>query len=122
MFPIISFLNGEMSIGTIVFIFTVYGNVVGHMFGFVHGIRGFYRSMADFESLFQYAKIKNELKEQPNAKDMKITQGTVEFKNVSFKYGKRKIFENFSLKIPKNKKIALVGHSLAHIPHPLQKS
>jgi ATP-binding cassette subfamily B protein len=42
---------------------------------------------------------------------MDITDGEVEFKDVSFNYGKRKIFENFNLKIPKNSKIALVGHS-----------
>jgi ATP-binding cassette subfamily B protein len=67
--------------------------------------------MADFESLFKYGKIENEVKDLSNAKLAKITQGTIEIKNISFSYGKRKIFDNLSLKIPKNKKVAFVGHS-----------
>ena len=42
---------------------------------------------------------------------MEIKEGIVEFRNVNFSYGKRKLFENFNLKIKKNEKVALVGHS-----------
>ena len=110
-FPLMQFLNREISLGTLVFIYTVYGNLLDPLFGFVHGIRGFYRSMADFEDLFQYGKIENEVKDKPHAKSLHIQEGTIEFKNISFSYHKRKLFNNFSLAIQKNKKIALVGHS-----------
>tara|TARA_Y100000034_G_scaffold92807_1_gene112196 strand:- start:11585 stop:13354 length:1770 start_codon:yes stop_codon:yes gene_type:complete len=110
-FPMISFLNGELSIGGIVFIYTIYGNVVGPLFGFVHGIRGYYRSMIDFQDLFQYGKIENEIKDKPNAKKLEIKQGEIEFKNLDFRYHKRKIFNKFNLKINKNEKVAFVGHS-----------
>jgi ATP-binding cassette subfamily B protein len=110
-FPLVRFLNGELSIGTIVFIYTVYGNLMGPLFSFVHGIRGYYRSMADFQALFQYGKIDQEVKDKSGAKDLNIREGVIEFKDVLFKYGKRKIFENFNLKIPKHKKVAFVGHS-----------
>ncbi len=112
-FPIVSFLNKEISLGTLAFIYTVYGNVVGTMFGFVWGMRNLYRSMADLQDLFEYGKIKNNIKDKPNARNLKIRKGTIEFRKVSFHYGKRKSFslENFSLKIGKNEKVALVGHS-----------
>lgn len=110
-FPIISFLNKEITIGTLVFIYAIYGNVVGPMFGFVWGMRGFYRSMADFQDLFEYGKISNDIKDKPGSKNIKISQGAIEFKNVDFSYGKRKIFKNLNLKIKPNEKIALVGHS-----------
>jgi len=110
-FPLMDFLAGAMSLGTLVFIYTVYGNVVGPMFGFVWGMRGFYRSMADFQYLFEYGKIENDIKDKPGARDLVIHEGTIEFNNVGFKYHKRKMFENFNLKIKKNEKIALVGHS-----------
>jgi len=110
-FPIISFLNGGLSIGGLVFIYTIYGNVVGPLFGFVHGIRMYYRSMIDFESLFQYGKIENEIKNKPNAKTLKLNKGGVEFKNMDFRYNKRKIFSKFNLKINDNEKVAFVGHS-----------
>jgi ATP-binding cassette subfamily B protein len=82
------------------------------MFGFVHGVRGLSRSMADFQELFEYGKVKSSIQDIPNAKNLETKKGEVEFKNIDFAYNeKRVIFKNFSLVVPKNKKIALVGHS-----------
>jgi ATP-binding cassette subfamily B protein len=110
-FPLMKFLAGEISLGTIVFIYTVYGNLMGPMWGFVHGMQGFYRSMADFQDLFGYGRIKKEILDKPGAKKMKIVHGDIEFKDIEFRYSNRKIFNKFNLDIKKNQKIALVGHS-----------
>ncbi|HKL23715.1 MAG TPA: ABC transporter ATP-binding protein [Candidatus Nanoarchaeia archaeon] len=118
-FPIKEFLAGEITIGTVVFIYTVYGNVVRPMFNFVHGARGFYKSMADVQELFKYEEIENEIKDKKGAKNLKVEKGNIEFKNVDFSYGKnknknkknQKVFEDFNLKIKPNEKIALVGRS-----------
>ena len=110
-FPMIKFLNGEMTLGTVVFIYTVFGNLMGPLYGFVSGVRGFYRQMADFQSLFEYNKIENDIKDKPDAKKLKIKEGNIEFRNVSFNYHERMLFNQLNLKIDKNKKIALVGHS-----------
>jgi len=105
------FIAGEVTLGTITLIYIAYGSLLLYMFAFVGGLRNFYRSMADFQELFQYNKLSNEIKDKPNATNLRIKKGTVEFKNVNFKYGRRTIFENFNLKIKENEKIALVGHS-----------
>jgi len=110
-FPLIKFMNGGLSLGTITFIYTVYGSLVGYMYGFVQGLRGTYRSFADFEELFAYGKIEKEIKDAPNAKKLIIKDGEVEFRDITFLYGKRKIFDKFRLRVPKERKIALVGHS-----------
>ncbi len=110
-FPLMKFLAGEITIGTVVFIYTVYGNLMGPMWGFVHGIQGFYRSMADFQDLFGYGKISKEILDKPNAKKINIIHGDIEFKDIEFRYSKRKIFDKFNLDIKKNQKVALVGHS-----------
>jgi len=110
-FSIRRFLYGELTLGVLVFIYTTYVGLYSPLFGFVYGVRNFYRSMADFDSLFQYAKIQNEVKDLPDSKELKIRHGTIEFKNVSFSYKNRKILSNFNLKIPKGKKVALVGTS-----------
>jgi ATP-binding cassette subfamily B protein len=81
------------------------------MYGFSHGIRGFYRSMADFQDLFEYGKIQNEIKDIPNAPELTIEKGTIEFKDIAFSYNKKPIFKDFSLEIKPNEKVALVGHS-----------
>ena len=110
-FPLTKFLAGEMTLGTVVFIYTIYGNLMGPMWSFVHGMQGFYRSMADFQDLFEYGKIQKDIKDKVGSKPIDIKNGEIEFKNISFKYGKRNIFDNFSLKIKPYQKIALVGHS-----------
>ncbi len=110
-FPLRAFLAGEITLGTVTFIYATYGVVLDNLFGLTHGIRNFYRSMADFNDLFQYNKIENDIKNAPDAVPLMITKGTIEFKNMSFKYHDRWLFRNFSLKIPPNIKVALVGHS-----------
>jgi len=110
-FPLMAVLEKSMSIGTLVFIYTIFTGLVGNLFSFDHGIRNFYRSMADFESLFKYYKVENDIKDAPDAKKLEIKKGEMLFKDVSFSYKKRKIFQGLTLKIPKNRKVAVIGPS-----------
>ncbi len=110
-FSLRDFLSGKLTLGSVVFIYTVFGTMMGPLFGFVHGIRDFYRSMASFEVIFKFNKIENEIKDKINAKNLKVKSGTIEFKNINFWYGKRELFKDFNLKINKNEKVAFVGHS-----------
>ncbi len=110
-FPVKGFLHHELTMGTVVFIFTIAGGLMGPVFSFVHGMREFYRAMADFEYLFRYGKIENDIKDLPDAKNITIQEGTVDFHDVSFKYHKRPLFNHFNMTVKKNEKVALVGHS-----------
>jgi len=110
-FPLQKFLQDELTLGTLVFIYTIYVRVIDSAHGFVYGLRGYYRAMADFQSLFEYGKIENEIKDIPGARRLRIRDGRVDFKNVTFGYKGHTILKNFNLSIPKNKKIALVGPS-----------
>ena len=110
-FPVMKLLDGNMTIGTIIFIYTSFGIMLGHLFGFDHGLRGFYRSMADFESLFKYYKAKKTVLDIPNANNLKVTRGRIQFKNIYFKYKKKYVLKGFDLEIPPKTKVALVGPS-----------
>lgn len=110
-FPVIGVIQGTVSIGTVGFVWASYSSIIGHLFGFDHGLRGFYRGMADFESLFKYYKVENEIKDAPDAKKLKVRKGKIHFDNISFRYKKKWVLRNFDLKIPENKTIALVGPS-----------
>jgi ATP-binding cassette, subfamily B, heavy metal transporter len=110
-FPILRLLEGELSIGTLAFIYTAYIGLMGPLFGFVWGIRRFYESMADFNALFEYDKIKNDIKDKEGAKNLKVKEGEIEFKKVSFKYHSRNVLTNIDLKIKPGQRVALVGHS-----------
>lgn len=115
-FPIIDLLNGKIGIGSLAFIYSLFGNVAGNLYSFVLGIKAYYQSMTDMQDLLEYGKIQNEIKDKSNAKNIKIKKGSVEFKNVDFRYPEKdnkgkEVFKNFNLKIKPNEKIALVGHS-----------
>ncbi len=110
-FSIHSFVSGNVTVGTFVFIFTAFGSLLSPLSGFVHGIRTMYRAIADFEDLFQYGKFQNDIQDKPNAPALKVAAGAIDFENVSFKYKKRTILSDFSLKIPPHQKVALVGPS-----------
>ena len=105
------FLAGLITVGTIVFVYTTFQRLLLPLYEFIHGVRGYYRSLADLDPLFKYGKIPNLVKNMRGAKDFKVKYGDVEFKDITFSYANKKIFDSFSLKIPKNKKVAFVGHS-----------
>lgn len=110
-FPLQRFLRGEITLGTIALIYVLYGGLMPYLGFFVDGLRSFYRGMEDFNDLFEYGKIENDITDKPHAPRLDITKGEIEFRNVDFSYQKRKIFKNFNLVVPHNKKVALVGHS-----------
>ena len=55
----------------------------------------------------------NEVKDKPNAEKLELSEGSVEFDNVSFEYkkGELQILKSINLKIPGRKMTSLVGHS-----------
>lgn len=106
-----SFMRGEMTLGTLSFVYTTFISLGRPLFSFIHGFRSMNRAMVDLQDLFDYGKIESKIKNKSGAGKIKITKGEVEFDSVNFSYDKRKILKDFSLKIPANKKIAFVGHS-----------
>ena len=61
--------------------------------------------------IIEILEIKDEMKNNLNAKELKLFNKEICFKNVSFSYGKNIILNDFSLTIKKGETIALVGPS-----------
>ncbi|MAG40114.1 hypothetical protein CMI41_04050 [Candidatus Pacearchaeota archaeon] len=110
--PIKEFIAGNITLGTVTFVYTAYLGYLGAIRNFSHSMRNISRSLTDMEDLFEYGKTKNNIKDKTGAKNLEIEKGRIEFNKVDFGYTKdRKIFEKFDLKIPANKTVAFVGHS-----------
>ena len=92
-----NYLAGNITLGTVVLIYTIYGGLFGNVYGFMHGVRNYYRSMTDFHDLFQYGQIEQEVKDASDAKAESIKEGKIEFKKVNFKYHHKKVFDDFNL-------------------------
>lgn len=109
---LIQFTKGILTLGEVSFIYTTYIALLGPLNWFTHGVRQISRSLTDMQDLFEYGEVSKDIQDSPNAKNLKIKSGKVELKNINFQYPKgQKIFENFNLKIPAGKTVALVGHS-----------
>lgn len=65
------------------------------------------RAVKAYESVIAPIKIQD----KENAKNLRIKKATVEFDNVSFAYGKNKVFHNFNLNIDNAEKVGIVGLS-----------
>jgi subfamily B ATP-binding cassette protein MsbA len=63
------------------------------------------------ERVIEVLDTPNLLADNPNAKELPEFSKEIIFNNISFKYDNEYVLKNFSLTIPKGKKIALVGQS-----------
>ena len=110
-FPMISFIKGDITLGTVSFIYLTYATFASSVKNFNQGLRDLQKVLADVQDLFNYKKIENAVPDNPNSKNIQIKRGEVSFENISFNYGKRNLIREFSLKIKNGEKVALVGYS-----------
>lgn len=74
--------------------------------------RSLQRNFVDMENMFQLLHESADVNDDPNASIMCVTQGAVEFRNVSFNYLQDQLLlQNVSFKVAAGKTLALVGQS-----------
>lgn len=69
------------------------------------------RAIADSRDYFEVMSLEPEIKDMPNAGELKFNEAKVEFKNVNFSYGDKQVLNNISFNINPGEKVALVGES-----------
>jgi ATP-binding cassette, subfamily B, bacterial MsbA len=69
------------------------------------------KGTAALERIEQLLTAQNVITERPDAMPIKAFSHAVEFRNVSFSYGEKKILDNISFLVEKGKTVALVGAS-----------
>jgi ATP-binding cassette subfamily B protein len=74
-------------------------------------IRRFYSSFSDAKEMVDILDTPHEIKDLPKAKQLKATEGEIEFDRVSFAYQARQVMEDFSLTIGAGEKVAFIGSS-----------
>jgi subfamily B ATP-binding cassette protein MsbA len=71
----------------------------------------FQRGIASGERVFEIIDIEPTIQNKPDAKILEDFKQEIEFRNVSFSYGEKKVLDNISFRIEKGKTLALVGPS-----------
>ncbi|MFA5188710.1 MAG: ABC transporter ATP-binding protein [Patescibacteria group bacterium] len=101
-----------LTIGDFVLIQAYIINIISRVWGFGRMIQKVYEKLSDAEEMTVVLTTPHEIQDIPEAKDLIVKQGKIEFQNVNFNYHQtRKVLSNFNLTIMPGEKIALVGPS-----------
>ncbi len=109
-------LNGSITIGTIVLLQTFMFALFRIVFNMGRSATKFIKAITDAKEIIDIFETPIDVKDVENPQDCKIKDGNIEIKNISFSYHKgehkgENIFDNFSLSIASGERVGLVGHS-----------
>ncbi len=111
-FSIRLWARGEISLGTFVLFETYILGLGYRMWDFSRVIRDFYEGYADAKEMIEILELPHEIKDIPNAKELKINSGEVKFEDVSFRFNEnRQVLKNINLVIRGGEKVGIIGPS-----------
>jgi ATP-binding cassette, subfamily B, bacterial MsbA len=86
-------------------------NIINPAKAFSTALYSVEKGLASVERIDKILSQENSIKEKPDAKNKTNFSGSIEYRNVSFKYANDYVLENINLNINKGQTIALVGKS-----------
>jgi ATP-binding cassette subfamily B protein len=112
-FALILWSKGEASAGDITFVLTSFFILQGYLREVGMHIRNLQRSVNDMEELVDIQSQPLGIEDRPGAKPIRISNGKIEFDNVTFHYGAHRLplYDRFSVTIRAGERVGLVGHS-----------
>lgn len=103
---------GKFTAGDLMLIQAYVITVVQNIWNFGRVVRHIYSDLSESAEMTEILVTPHEIRDVPGAKDLKITDGKIEFKDVGFNYHEtRSILKKFNLEIKSGQKVALVGPS-----------
>lgn len=104
--------EGLVTIGDFVLIQTYLINMFDRLWDFGRIIRYYYEAMADAQEMTEILEKPHEIVDMPKAKQLKVSEGKIEFVDVDFSYNQtRQIIKKLNLVIQPKEKVAIVGPS-----------
>ncbi len=104
--------KGVLTIGDFVMIQAYVVMIMMNVWGLGRSIQRLYESMADATEMTAIIIKETEVVDVKNAKNIEVKKGEIIFDKINFGYKENaEIFQNFSLKVKDNEKLALVGPS-----------
>jgi len=103
---------GQITVGDFVLIQTLLIATVERIWNVGRIVRTVYERMSDAEEMTMILETPHEIKDVHSAKKLKIKDGRIEFKNVTFNYNEtRSILKDFNLTIKPSERLAFIGTS-----------
>lgn len=103
---------GKFNIGDFVFIQSYVLMTFNNVWNFSRYLKRFYESMADANEMTEILLTTHEVKDAPGAKELAVSRGEIEFKNVNYSYHEElAVYKKFNLTIKAGEKVAVIGPS-----------
>lgn len=108
----VKIMHGQANAATFVVYITYFGQFTQPLNQLSSLYKNISSDIIDAEKMLSLLGEKTEIKDDPDAKEMVITDGVIEFKNVTFSYdGTKDAIRNVSFKLEKGQSLALVGET-----------
>ena len=106
-------VNGKINAGDLVAYVMYVGTLIATIRTIVNYLEQFQRGMTGIERFLEIMDTPIDIADKPDAGDLSVKKGEIEFKNVSFEYpdDHNRVLTNVNLKIHPGEKLALVGPS-----------
>lgn len=103
--------NGSISVGVLIMFISFLGTIYGPIYSLGDQLRNLQKSFLGLEEARKILEEKNQVVDQKSAKDLKVTAGKIEMKNISFTYKDIGVIKDVSIDVAPGQMVALVGHS-----------
>ncbi|WP_298625281.1 ABC transporter ATP-binding protein [uncultured Legionella sp.] len=104
--------KGLITTGDLVFIFNVSFVIMNQIWYLCHALADLYREIGIARQAIALLSAPIDIKDVPEATELLVTDGKIEFDDVTFHYNNgKKVFENKSVIIEPNQRVGLVGFS-----------
>ncbi len=112
-YSVVSFWQSNLiSTGDLVFIFTTSFAIMNQMWGLSNALADLFIEVGIVRQALSILSLPIEIKDLDEAGELQVSQGRIEFQNVTFHHKEGlKLFNNKSLVIPAKQKVGLVGYS-----------
>ncbi|MEI2298613.1 ABC transporter ATP-binding protein [Ensifer sp. MJa1] len=112
-FALLLWSRGQATAGDITFVLTSFFILQGYLREVGQHIRNLQRSINDMEELVDIHGQSLGIEDKAGAKPIRITDGRIEFRDVTFHYGahRKPLYDRFSVTIREGERVGLVGHS-----------
>lgn len=103
--------NKQISIGVIVMVVAIVGDLSGQLFFIGQEIRDSSKLYGQIKEGLDEILREHVITDAPNARELNLARGTISIDAIDFEYENTRVFEDFSIEIPSGQKVGFVGRS-----------
>ncbi|MCM1294210.1 MAG: ABC transporter ATP-binding protein/permease [Muribaculaceae bacterium] len=105
------FMHGHLVVSEIVFTMSVFFSVMGTIGRIINQVPTIVDNISSASRAYTELNVSMDVIDAPNASNLVVTHGKIEFKNVWFKYKRKWVLQDFNLTIQPGERVGLVGAS-----------